>query len=255
MLRPTVLSVLGLLAMTGAARAETLEIIGDGFASHTAEFLKLEVGVRSECFASSLEAKKRADDLAARALTVLTPLADPKIPGGLELVPGANQQQEKTTYADGKSVVLCDMNHAWTSSSTIIIKLTHMEALAGLQDDLLSLAPQSPASDPSAINQAAVALSLGTPVAGIFSDTYDNLNDLALDNAYANALRQAQILLRRTPGAKLELLSVAPSQTSSGGVAYDRTPSSDDPSGNSLGRVSVELTRKFTFNVKEAALP
>ncbi|MGZ3699682.1 MAG: hypothetical protein ACXVCH_16445, partial [Bdellovibrionota bacterium] len=134
-------------------------------------------------------------------------------------------------------------------------KLTHMEALAGLQDDLLSLAPQSPASDPSAINQAAVALSLGTPVAGIFSDTYDNLNDLALDNAYANALRQAQILLRRTPGAKLELLSVAPSQTSSGGVAYDRTPSSDDPSGNSLGRVSVELTRKFTFNVKEAALP
>ena len=246
-------SVLTFLAASAGAHAETLEIIGEGSASHAAEFLKIQIDVGSECFASSLEAKNKTDDLSGKVAAVLSGFVDAKVEGQLAIYPGANEQTEKTTYVDNKLVVLCDKNHAWTSSSMIIFKLTAVTQLAELQDKVLTLMPQvAPASGgpgDSGINQPALKMALGRPVPGIFSDTYDGLNDLALNNAYDNALRQANILIKRTPNAKLDVQSIAPTHDNSGAVQYDRTQSSDDPSGTSLGRVSVEIGRKFTFNV------
>lgn len=228
------------------AFATTLEVIGDGHASHAAEFLKINIELASECHGSAVGSKQSLDELLAKVRTVVTEKIDPSVPDSLVVLHGVSDQSVKQDYVEGRLVKICDENHAWRSTSRLVIKLTAIDELAELQDAVLRSVPGSPVT----INTPRSTLSLGKPTPGVFSDTYSTLVDTATENAHNHALHQVEVLTRRTPGAEIKLVRVAPSTQDSGNIVYDRTLSSADPEGSSLGRVYVQVSRKFIFNVK-----
>ncbi len=234
------------MLLSATTMAGRFEIIGEGTASRAAEFLRVNIHVGSECHESALSARQAVDALTQRAIAALEPYKT-TIPQQLSVSPEANIQKIKTAYINNETVVICDENHDWTSSTTIQFKLNNLQLLAELQDALLSLNGRS--QPIRAIKTERLALTLAQPVPGVLAETWDSMSDLALQRAHHNALRQVRVLSEGIVNPKVELLKVATTANSSGQVLYDRVDSEGDTTGASLGTVSLKLARQFTFKV------
>ena len=235
------------VALSAQAWAGKFEIIGEGTASVKAEFIRVNITIGSECHASALSARQAVDQLTQKAIASLEKYKT-DIPAQLSVSPEANLQKVKTAYINNETVVICDENHSWVSSTVIEFKLNDLQRLAELQDALLSL--NSKALPPSAVNKERLALTLSQPVPGVLAETWDKMSDLALQRAHANALRQVSVLSQGMNNPKIELIKVSSTSSSSGQVVYDRVDAEGDTSGVSLGTVSLKLSRQFTFKVE-----
>lgn len=233
--------------ITATAWAGKFEIIGEGTSTRPAEFTRVNIVVVSECHGSALSARRVVDELSQKAVGILDKYKT-NIPAQLGISPEANEQKVKTAYIDNQTVVICDEDHAWTSSTVIQFKLNNLQRLAELQDDLLALNPKSVPAN--AINQERLALSLSKPTPGVLADSWDNMSDLALQRAHANALRQVKVLSAGMSNPKVELLKVEGAVGQDRQPLYDRVDTDGDTSGISLGSVSLKLARKFTFKVE-----
>ncbi|MBY0554060.1 SIMPL domain-containing protein [bacterium] len=231
------------------AWAGKFEIIGEGTSSKPAEFVRVKISVVSECHASALDARQDVDQLTQKAIAALQ-VFKTDLPEQLSVSPEGNSQKVKTAYIQNETVIICDEDHSWNSSTVIQFKLNNLLQLAELQDALLKLNGRTPPL--SAINQPRLALSLSQPTPGVLAETWDAMSDLALKRAHANALRQVKVLSEGMLNPKVELQKVATTNASSGQVLYDRVDSEGDTSGASLGTVSLKLSRQFTFKVEEA---
>lgn len=229
------------------AWAGKFEIIGEGTSSKPAEFVRVKISVVSECHASALDARQDVDQLTQKAIAALQKFKT-DLPEQLSVSPEGNIQKTKTAYIQNETVIICDEDHNWVSSTVIQFKLNDLLLLAELQDSLLKLNGKS--LPLSAINQPRLALSLSQPTPGVLADTWDAMSDLALKRAHANALRQVRVLSEGMTNPKVELMKVATTSASSGQVLYDRVDSEGDTSGASLGTVSLKLSRQFTFKVE-----
>lgn len=245
------LRVLGLItiAMPSLAFAGRFEIIGESSLTHPAEFLKLDIALTGECYDSALNAKKSVDKISGDVLLVLEAFKDTQAERQIQIVPGSSAQNIKTAYVDGKQVTVCDARHAWTNSTTIQFKLTKVEELANLQDSILGAIEKNTIGSESEVNLPLLKGSMSNPIGGVFSDTWDKMSDEALDAAHQNALRQVNVLVRRNPNARVELVKVAPTIDSSGAIIYDRVSQTRGSSTVSLGAVGLKMARLFVFNV------
>ena len=194
-----------------------------------------------------MSARQAVDKLTQEAIQALDKYRT-ELPEQLAVSPEANKQQIKTAYVNQQNIILCDADHAWTSSTLIQFKLNNLLLLAELQDALLALNIRT--LPLTAINVERLALSLAQPVPGVLAETWDAMSDLALKRAHANALRQVKVLSEGMNNPKVELMKVATTSTASGQVLYDRVDSEGDTSGASLGTVSLKLARQFTFKVE-----
>jgi hypothetical protein len=234
------------LLLSATAQAGKFEIIGEGVASKVAEFVRVQIHLKSECHSTALAARKEVDILSQKTIAVLGQFKS-DIPDQVILSPEANVQQIKTAYVNGEQVVICDEAHAWTSAMNIDFKLHNLQQLAELQDGLLKL---NPIPDQGK-NVSRLALTLGRPNPGVLATTWDEMSDLALQRAHQNALRQVKVLTLGMVNPTIELAKVsAASSGSSGQLIYDRVDSEGDSGGSGLGLVSVRLARQFTFIVK-----
>lgn len=233
--------------LSAQAWAGKFEIIGEGTASVKAEFIRVNIVIGSECHASALSARQAVDQLTQKAIVGLEKYKT-DIPAQLSVSPEANIQKVKTAYINNQNVVICDENHSWTSSTVIQFKLNDLQKLAELQDALLSLNGKT--LPLSTINKERLTLTLSQPAPGVLAETWDKMNDLALQRAHANALRQVNVLSQGMSNPKIELVKVASTASSSGQVLYDRVDAEGDTSGVSLGTVSLKLSRQFTFKVE-----
>ncbi len=229
------------------AWAGKFEIIGEGTAAKSAEFVRVNINVASECHQSALSARQAVDQLTQMVVVALAKYKT-TIPEQLSVSPEANLQKLKITYINQQNVVVCDADHSWTSSTIVQFKLNNLQLLAELQDALLSLNGRTPSL--SEINTERLTLSLATPIPGVLADTWDSMSDLALQRAHANALRQVRVLSQGMNNPKIELIKVTTTASSSGQVLYDRVDSEGDTSGASLGSVSLKLARQFVFKVE-----
>jgi hypothetical protein len=229
-----------------AALGASFEVVGDGSASARAEFLKLTVRVDAECYSSSRDARRRADELAVGVRDALRPFLEQDMELQLQVLPGLNARAEKTHYVSstGKTEIVCDLAHGWSSENTIVFKLAKLDRLAEVQDALLSLNASVPELR---VNEPRESVALDRPVPAVFETTYEALQDRALRKAHETAVRQVRVLLESQPGAVATLVKVSSTNDSSGAVSYDRTGMSADPTGTSLGAVSVHVSRMFTF--------
>lgn len=234
-------------ALSAQAFAGKFEIVGEGTASVKAEFIRLRILTASECHASALSARQAVDQLTQKAILELEKYKA-EIPAQLLVSPEANLQKVKTAYINNENVVICDENHSWASSTVIEFKLNDLVRLADLQDTLLSL--NNKALPLSEKNKERLALTLSQPVPGVLAETWDKMSDLALQRAHANALRQVNVLSQGMTNPKIELIKVASTSSSSGQIVYDRVDAEGDTNGNSLGTVSLKLSRQFTFKVE-----
>jgi hypothetical protein len=227
------------------AVAGKFEIIGEGTSTKNAEFIKIQISVKSECSPTALIARNTTDDLSQ---LIVKTLANYKtnIPDQVQVSPGSNEQKKKVIYVNNQEVVICDENHSWTSQTTIDFKLDTMSKLAMLQDELLKLNPQTPAN---AINTLVTQLNLSQPTGGVLATTWDDMNDLALKRAQQNALRQVNVLISDLLPQKIQLAKVTAVTQASGQIIYDRVDSEGDTSGLGLGKVSVKVSRQFTYIV------
>lgn len=241
----TGLLVLGLV-VSASAMAGRFEIIGEGTASMPAEFIRVSITVASECHSSALSARQDVDQLSQKAVATLEKYKT-NIPDQLAVSPDANIQAIKTTYVDGRQVIICDVDHSWSSSTAIQFKLNNLQLLAELQDGLLSLNRKIKSN--TEMNVERLAISLSAPVPGVLAGTWDKMSDLALQRAHQNALRQVRVLSEGINNPKIELSRVTTTANTSGQVVYDRVDADGDTSGVSLGKVSLKLARQFTFNV------
>lgn len=235
------------LFLSSAALAGKFEIIGEGTASKTAEFIRVNIEVRSECHSSALSARKAVDDLTTNALTVLHQFRT-NLPEQISTSPQANIQKIKTAYINNENVIICNEDHSWTSSTMIQFKLEGLQQLAQVQDALLNL--NGPTPTLAQLNAERLSIVLSKPTGGVLADTWDNMSDLALQRAHQNALRQVKVLTLGMLNPKIELIKVAPTTDSSGQLIYDRVDSEGDTTGVSLGNVSVKLARQFVFKVE-----
>ena len=225
--------------------AGKFEIIGEGTSTKNAEFIKIQITVKSECLTTALLARNSVDNLSQQVLKTLGTYKA-NLPDQTQVSPGSNEQKKKVKYVNNQEVVLCDENHSWNSQSTIDFKLETMNQLAMLQDDLLKL---NTGSQSSAINLPVVQLNLSQPSGGVLASTWDDMNDLALKRAQQNALRQVNVLISDLGPQKIQLAKVTTSTQPSGQLIYDRVDSEGDTSGASLGKVSIKISRQFTFLV------
>lgn len=240
--------LLGLL-IANFAWAGKFEIIGEGIAMKSAEFIRVEIIIQTECQPSALEARRAVDDLTAKATEVLLKFKS-NLPDQLISSPAANIQRTKTAYINNETVIICDDTHNWTSATTLQFKLINLEKLAELQDALLVLNPK--VVRPNAVNVERLALTLSKPTPGVLADTWNEMSDLALQRAHQNALRQVKVLTLGMVNPKIELSKVSAAATgSSGQLIYDQVNAEGDSSGDGLGTVSVKLARQFTFKVDE----
>lgn len=242
----TGLFLLGMIVAT-TSWAGKFEIIGEGTASKAAEFIRVNITVASECHDSALNARQAVDTLTQKAIAALEKYKT-TIPEQLSVSPEANIQKTKTAYVNQETVIICDEDHNWTSSTVVQFKLNNLKLLAELQDSLLSLNGKT--LPLSAINTERLTLSLSQPVPGVLAETWDAMSDLALKRAHANALRQVAVLSEGLTNPKVELSKVSTTANSSGQVLYDRVDAEGDTSGASLGTVSLKLARLFTFKVE-----
>lgn len=243
------LSVLIATVSTSTAfAATTLELIGEGSATHAAEFIKMSVSIQTQCYDSSVAARQRFEEVATHLKNTVGHLAA-NTDDGIVINRGTNNQQEIVEYIDGVRVQLCNNAHSWTSSGSVVIKIDNVQQLPQAQDEILKQIDSLTSGAPQP-NTPRVVSSLSQPSAGVWADTYQQLQDDALTKALDNARHQAGVLTRETPSAVIELVRVSPSTTGSGVVLYDRTNSSNDPNGISLGVVRVEISRKFLFKVR-----
>lgn len=233
---------------SNAFAATTLELIGEGAATHPAQFIKMSISIKTQCFDSSVEARQKFEQVATHLKSTIGHLAT-NTADGIVVNRGTNDQQEIVEYIDGVRTQLCDNSHSWTSSGSVVVKIDNVQQLPQAQDEILKQI-DSLTSNVMLVNTPRVIASLSQPSAGVWADTYQKLQDDALTNALKNARHQAQVLMRETPAATIDLVRVSPSTTGSGVVLYDRTHSSDDPNGISLGVVRVEISRKFLFKVR-----
>lgn len=241
-------SMLVMLVTTSSAWAGKFEIIGEGVSTKSAEYIKLNISILSECHARASQARLSVDELASRTIEVLNHFKT-DIPEQLVVSPEGNSQSVKTAYIKNEHVVICDEAHSWTSATTLQFKLMSLQQLAQLQDELLKLNPPSVPSNQ--MNVERLTLTLSKPEGGVFADSWDVMNDTALQRAHENALRQVKILTLGMLNAKVELIKVSPTTNVSGQVIYDRVDSEGDSSGSSLGKVSVKLARQFVFAVTQ----
>ncbi len=241
-------SVLMVLVTTSSAWAGKFEIIGEGVSSKSAEYIRLNINILSECHARASQARLTVDELASQTVTILNKFKT-DIHEQLVVSPDGNSQSVKSAYINNKNVVICDEAHSWTSATTIQFKLMSLLQLAQLQDELLKLNPVSIPEDQ--VNTERLTLTLSKPVGGVFADTWDVMNDTALQRAHENALRQVKILTLGMLNSKVQLVKVSPTSNVSGQVIYDRVDSEGDSSGASLGKVSVKLARQFVFSVSQ----
>ncbi len=235
-----------IVSVASSAWAGKFEIIGEGTATKAAEFINIDIQIQSECHTSALAARKSADDLTDQALIALDKFKA-NIPEQLQVSPGANAQAQKIIYVNNQSVIVCDENHSWTSSTTVRFRLDNLQNLAALQDSLLKLNVVHPPAN--AVNVARLSLSLGRPNPGVFANTWDDMSDLALQRSQQNALRQVLVLTQGTSQSNIELLKVTAAKDVSGQVLYDRIDTEGDTGGIGLGHVSVKIARQFTYKV------
>ena len=235
--------------MPCVALAGRFEIIGESSLTHPAEYLKLDIAVTGECYDSALSAKKAVDKMTGDILLVLEAFRDTQADRQIQVVPGSSAQNVKTAYVDGKQVTICDAKHAWTNSTTVQFKLTKVEELASMQDNVLSVIEKNSTGNESEINLPHLRGAMSNPSGGVFSDTWDKMSDEALDAAHQNALRQVKVLVRGNPSARVELIKVAPTIDSSGAIIYDRVSQTRGSGTISLGAVGLKMARLFVFNV------
>lgn len=110
--------LVALLLVSAPAWAGKFEILGEGAASMEADFIRVNIRILSECHTSALSSRRNVDQLAQRTVLALEKYKA-NIPAQLGVSPEANEQVVKTIYVDGHSVVVCDENHSWTSSTII----------------------------------------------------------------------------------------------------------------------------------------
>jgi hypothetical protein len=238
----TAMTLLSVMSWAGK-----FEVVGEGTSSKAAEFTRVNITVFSECHSSALSARRDVDELTKKAVDVLEKYKT-GIPAQLGVSPEANEQKVKTAYIQNQTVIICDEDHAWTSSTVIQFKLNDLQLLAQLQDELLGLNPKSVPL--SSHNTERLSLSLSKPIPGVLADTWDAMSDSALQRAHQNALRQVKVLSMGMSNPRIELSKVESAVNSAGNALYDRVDTEGDTSGISLGTVSLKIARKFTFKVE-----
>ncbi len=241
----SILIVTGLLA-TQNVLASKFEVVGEGVATTSAEFLKVQIGINSECFQNATEARSNAEKMTLAAKNILADFAN-VFSDQTSIAVKANLQKVKTAYVGNETVVICDQNHSWTSGNTIHFKLKDIADLARLQDQLLGL---NPVNQSVQKNAPQLQLTIAQPEAGVTADKWNEISDLALKRAQINALRQVQVLTSENAGAKIQLQKVTATKESSGQIIYDQVTNEGDSSLSGLGSVSVKISRAFTFSVE-----
>lgn len=238
------------LILTGSLSwASRLEIVGEGVQVVPAEYLRLTVSVDAKCHTSARSARTQVDQLVAQVQELLRPHADADIGDQIQLAIGSNSQQVVTQYVDNQTVIICDDAHSWTADSSVTFKLTRLSDLATLQDAILTFAAQN--SVQNGVNTPGLILNLSNPEPGVLATTWDKMNDDALKMAYNQALRQVKIVADlQQPNAVIELVKMTATRDTSGNSVYDRVTGTNDSNGSSFGKVSLRLSRLFTFNVK-----
>ena len=238
------------LMLTGSLTwASRLEIVGEGVQVVPAEYLRLTMSVVAKCHTSASAARTQVDQLVTQVQELLKPHADAGIGDQIQLSIGGNSQQIITKYVDNENVVICDEAHSWQADSSVTFKLTRLADLAALQDAILNFAAQNNVQN--GVNTPGLILDLSNPQPGVLAETWDKMNDEALKMAYNQALRQVKVVADlQQPNAQIELVKMTATRDTSGNAVYDRVTGSNDSNGSSFGKVSLRLSRLFTFNVK-----
>jgi hypothetical protein len=244
----------GLVLTSSLAWGSRLEVIGEGVVVQAAEFLRLDMSITASCHTSARESRGEVDATAAELQNVLKKYVNSAIGDQTQVSPGNNEQSIKTKYEkqdDGsnKTVIVCDQNHSWESNSQVSFKLTNLNILAQLQDDVLTyMKNKNRVID---INTSGLMMTLSEPQPGVLANTWDAMKSSALRTAHGQALGEARVIadLQQTD-AQIELVKMTDARSTSGQPIYDRVTGQTDSNGSSFGRVVLRLSRLFIFNVK-----
>ncbi|MCC2677833.1 MAG: hypothetical protein K0R29_409 [Pseudobdellovibrio sp.] len=243
-----------ILVAGSIASASRLEVVGEGVVVQPAEFLRLDMAIISSCHPSARESRGEVDATASELQSLLQKHANSDIGDQIQVSQGNNEQSVKTRYeknADGDNVtvIVCDQDHSWESSSTVSFKLTKLSDLAQVQDEILVFMKQKNHSID--INSPGLVMTLSEPQPGVLANTWDAMKASALKTAHSQALGEARVIADlQQPGAAIELIKMTDARNTSGAPIYDRVTGQTDSNGNSFGRVVLRLSRLFIFNVK-----
>ena len=246
--------ITSLMLVNSLAMASRLEVVGEGVVVQAAEFLRLDVAITASCHTSARESRGEADAVAAELQNLLNKHADSNIGEQIQLSPGNNEQSVKTKYernaqGDNVTVVICDQDHSWESSTQVSFKLTKLNTLALVQDEILTFMKAKTRSID--INTSGLAMSLSEPQPGVLAHTWDAMKNSALKIAHTQALNEARVIADlQQAGAQIQLAKMTDARSTSGQPIYDRVTGQTDSNGSSFGRVVLRLSRLFIFNVK-----
>lgn len=240
------------LALASTAQAARLEARGEGVQIVPAEHLRLHVSVVSICHVSALDAHTVVDEKLKLVTQALLAFADASIGDQVQISPGGNSQQSITEYDrnTNRPIVICDEAHNWQSRSSVSFKLTRLPDLAQLQDVLFRIARDHNVLN--GVNTPGLTISISSPEPGVMSNTWDRMVDNALKMAYQDALRQVKAIVDlENPNAQIKLVRMVGTPTASGaGNVYDRVTGANDTTGETLGKVKLELARQFVFEAR-----
>ncbi len=243
-----------IMMASSLSMASRLEVVGEGVIVQPAEFLRLDMAITASCHTSARESRGQVDVTAAQLQNLLQKHANANIGDQIQISQGNNEQSVKTRYeknvdGDNVTVVVCDQDHSWESSSTVSFKLTNLSDLALVQDEILVFMKQN--SHSIDINSPGLLMTLSEPQPGVLANTWDSMKASALKTAHGQAIAEARVIADlQQPGAVIELLKMTDARSSSGAPIYDRVTGQSDSNGNSFGRVVLRLSRLFIFNVK-----
>jgi len=233
------------LLQTTLAFAQTTKIdfVAEGSATAQAEFMKLNIKLEAQCQSSAQNSRLAVEQLIKTTLEKVESHKDNTVENQMQVMTDSPTRKEIVRYLpNGQAQVICSTDKGWTTGATVIFKLTHVDHLALILDDLLSLDQVSILAN-QPVNRVVVA----KPEPGIFSGTYDKLSDIALSKALASAQRQAQVIADQLKLAKISLSKISATRDVSGSVSYDRTSLGTDTDAMQLQSVSVQVSRNFSF--------
>lgn len=243
------IGLLSVLMATNIVWAGKLEVIGEGVASRPAEFIRMNMQIHADCSTTAAEAKANVDRMSREVQVALQDFVVESIGDQLQVAPSGQSQLIKKEYIGNEQVVICDKNHSWTSSENIAFKLVDLKQLAELQDKVFKAGEKN--AIVGGINQARLQLTMAKPEPGVFASTWDEMNDVALKQAYQHAMRQVKIIVDlENPGGEINLVKMTATKDASGSLVYDQVTATGDTAGDSLGRVVVRMSRLFVFNAK-----